>query len=223
MAKLGAKSQKTGKLNQQKCKIMIWMEWSQNRIDYEHVRAGFISIGQELILPPRPDSSNFDSFRFYTKINRSLKASKSTVLQPLKRHRGTLFLIYTLLLTEDFGFVVDAHQAWADVQMTFYVIEAVFDHSQGSALRGKIDRFLTGKNHSSVNTPSTVIDQKHEMEQDNQHKDDLGKHKKANSEHSNDPSFEVNLGATCEDLNEAGDNDKNINDEDRVDGTARRY
>lgn len=36
----------------------------------------------------------------------------------------------------------------------------------------------------------------------------------ANSEHSNDASFEVNLGATCEDLNEAGDNEKNINDED---------
>lgn len=82
---------------------------------------------------------------------------------------------------------------------------AVSNHSQRSALRGKVDRSLTGEYHSSVSTSSTVVGQKHETEQDTQHKGELGNYKKANSEHSKDPSFEVNLRATCEDLNEAGD------------------
>ncbi len=34
------------------------------------------------------------------------------------------------------------------------------------------------------------------------------------------PALQFNVGATCEDLNEANDNDKNINDEDRLDGQS---
>lgn len=87
------------------------MEWSHNRTDYDYVRAGFSSTGQELILPPMPDSSKFDSFRFYVKMYRSLKAFRSTLLQPVKRYRGTLSLTYALLFKGDFGFVVKAHRA----------------------------------------------------------------------------------------------------------------
>lgn len=98
--------------------------------------------------------------------------------------------------------------------MTFYIIEAVFDHSQGSALRGEIDSFLTGKYHSWVNTPLTVIRHSHERWQDTQHKGELGNYKQLYSEHSNDPNFEVDLRATCEDLNDAGYNNENISDKD---------